>query len=98
MYSAEAWGKHVQWKNKTVSDNFMFLLHHSFATLACDLCDKYSMDESGHAFLDRMDPCVLDVLSQHNISDILTVDSSLGIDAIFVVQYTPLVQRRQEKS
>jgi GR25 family glycosyltransferase involved in LPS biosynthesis len=98
MRSAKAWEKHVQWKNRVFSDNFMFLLHHSFATLACDLCDKYSVGETDprHAFLQNMDPCVLDLLSQHNIPDISTGDSALGFDAVFVVHYTPLVQRRQD--
>ena len=41
MHNRTKWIRHVNWKAGDFSDDFMDLVHHSFATLACDLCDKY---------------------------------------------------------
>ena len=36
------WEKHLVWKGRAFSAKFLALVSHSFATLPCDLCDKYA--------------------------------------------------------
>ena len=102
MRNPSRWRKHVEWKDKSFSSNFLGLAHHSFATLACDLCDKYvtdGKDLSGddEPSVDVIDPCAMHLLSRNRISsDSSRIHPVFGFDAVFVTHYTPLRSRKTE--
>ena len=98
------WQKHLAWKERAFSEEFVTLASHSFATLPCDLCDKYAeevLPNSEHSWdrslgLDILDPCVVDILSRHTIPHNLPlINPTFGFDAVFITHYTPLRDRKQ---
>ena len=99
MHNRTKWIRHVNWKAGDFSDDFMDLVHHSFATLACDLCDKY-----GNELLPSKVPlpavhlthCMSHLLSGHGIPKQLPrIDPKYGFDAILVTHYSPLKERKR---
>ena len=102
MRNPGRWRKHVEWKNKAFSNNFLRLAHHSFATLACDLCDKYVIDADDLSVddtpgVDIVIPCAMHLLSQGRIpSHSSRINYVFGFDAVFITHYTPLSSRKTE--
>eukprot|EP00566_Odontella_aurita_P004671 CAMPEP_0113595116 /NCGR_PEP_ID=MMETSP0015_2-20120614/39467_1 /TAXON_ID=2838 /ORGANISM="Odontella" /LENGTH=786 /DNA_ID=CAMNT_0000502215 /DNA_START=238 /DNA_END=2593 /DNA_ORIENTATION=+ /assembly_acc=CAM_ASM_000160 len=102
-----AWKSHLAWKDEKEElwqDGFKFLARHSFATLACDLCDKYGeevLPVSENAWnrslsIDVLKPCASDLLSRHGIpEDLPLIDPAFGIDALLIVHYNPLKERKK---
>ena len=94
------WEKHLKWKQGLYSDNFSSLASHSFATLPCDLCDKYAEEvfpDFNYKSLgvDTLKPCIVDIFSRHSLPDNLPVmNPSLGFDAVFITHYTKLDRRK----
>jgi len=98
------WRKHWAWKDIPFSDDFTMLASHSFATLPCDLCDKYAeevLPEAERSWdrslgLEMLDPCIVDILSRQNTTeDLPLINPALGFDAVIVTHYTPLEERKK---
>jgi len=102
--NSTSWEKHRAWKENALSEGFSTLASNSFATLPCDLCDKYAeeilpVSERGWdrtLGLETLDSCVADLLSSHTMPyNLPLVNPVFGFDAVFVIHYTPLADRKK---
>ena len=101
MKSRRLWHAHNAWKGlETFPIGFEKLLQHSFATLMCDICDKYGNEILPATEPDAvpLSPCTKHFLAKHNIGAperLPELDPKLGFDAIFVTHYSRLSERKQ---